>query len=310
MNLKNRFAALLACLLMGCGGALFAQETAVRSPLGEELKTIVDRLQNKLRTGAHTKADLADEISALNELWSKHKDDGTLESGDIRYTYGILCLNVLGDVDQGIEVLQEAKKNFPDSKYAPLVDKVIESVKQRTALQKAKEAVIGQPAPDLRFIWSTQDGLEKLSSIKGKVILVDFWTTWCQPCVAAFPELKKLADRYHGYDVEILGVTSLQGRVAGLEEAPIICEGDPEKEMQLTAQFVRTKGINWTIGMTKGEIFDKGYAVSSIPHMAIIAPDGKVRYNGLNPATTSFAKMAEMIDALLKEANLKTPPGS
>ena len=49
--------------------------------------------------------------------------------------------------------------------------------------------------------------------MKGNVVVVDFWATWCGPCVGSFPQVKELVEYYKGYNVTVLGLTSPQGAV-------------------------------------------------------------------------------------------------
>jgi len=73
---------------------------------------------------------------------------------------------------------------------------------------EAKERIQpGKPAPD--FTLKTPEGTElSLSSLKGKVVLLDFWASWCKPCRASFPHMKELYEKYHSKGFEILGVTN------------------------------------------------------------------------------------------------------
>ena len=70
----------------------------------------------------------------------------------------------------------------------------------------ALEAVLpGKPAPDL--INRNPEGKEiKLSDLKGKVVLVDFWATWCGPCVASLPHIQELYNKYHDKGFEVFCV--------------------------------------------------------------------------------------------------------
>ncbi len=80
----------------------------------------------------------------------------------------------------------------------------------------ARGMLVGHTAPELNFSWWNNPADEnetyaKLSELTGKVVVLDFWATWCGPCIASFPHVKELQSYYDGYDDVIIGVTSLQG---------------------------------------------------------------------------------------------------
>ena len=72
------------------------------------------------------------------------------------------------------------------------------------------DALEGEPAPPLSVEnWRTADGESvTLADLRGKIVLLDFWATWCGPCLAAFPELKELRERFGPDGFEIVGVHS------------------------------------------------------------------------------------------------------
>jgi thiol-disulfide isomerase/thioredoxin len=100
-----------------------------------------------------------------------------------------------------------------------------------------------------------------LADLKGKVVLVDFWATWCGPCLAEIPNMKKLYEKYHDQGFEIVGVSLDQDREA-LEE------------------FLAAKKLPWTIvhdpeneGQHPAATY---YGVFGIPTMILVGRDGKV----------------------------------
>ena len=173
----------------------------------------------------------------------------------------------------------------------------------------AKRQLIGSEAPELDFIWTSGGKFQKLSDLKGKVVVVDFWATWCGPCVASFPNIRELQKRYKGYPVEIIGVTSLQGRHidrSGEKPETVDTKGKPEMEYSLMKDFMKYMDMNWKVAFSKQYVFNPEYGVTGIPHVAIIDAEGKVRYNDLRPYEPPFHE-AQKIDELLKEAGLKYP---
>ena len=66
-------------------------------------------------------------------------------------------------------------------------------------------------------------------------------------------------------------------------------------------------GMTWPVVFSEQPVFNQAYGVTGIPHIAIIAPDGTVRHNGLHPTMTPTARKHEMINALLEEFGLDHP---
>ncbi|MGI9014070.1 MAG: TlpA family protein disulfide reductase [Phycisphaerales bacterium] len=173
----------------------------------------------------------------------------------------------------------------------------------------ARGELIDHEAPEINFTWGTP-GLQvsKLSDLKGKVVVLDYWATWCGPCVASFPKIRELQKKYDGYDVVVIGVTSLQGRhYPKMGAEAITTTDDPEREYELMGEYVTDQDINWQIAFSEQDVFNGEYGVQGIPHMTIIDAEGKVRYNGLHPGATSLEEKSTKINGLLKEAGLAHP---
>jgi DMSO/TMAO reductase YedYZ molybdopterin-dependent catalytic subunit/thiol-disulfide isomerase/thioredoxin len=127
---------------------------------------------------------------------------------------------------------------------------------------------LGKPAPPIEGI-DVEGKPVSLDALKGKVVLVDFWATWCPPCVAAVPALKALADRYHDRGLEIVGVN-----VDALHEDV----KDMKTALPVVRRFLVEHGCSWTclLSPTGADAITKTYGVSEIPANFLVDRDGKL----------------------------------
>jgi thiol-disulfide isomerase/thioredoxin len=213
-----------------------------------------------------------------------------------------------------VVVLRKARERYdpadPELKNlsfgGPDAGQYLEQQVRRLEGPAGRGTLVGGPAPALNFEWTSAGRpIASLADLKGKVVVLDFWSTWCGPCVGSFPKIRETAARYKGFGVEIVGVTSLQGHHHELGGKTIDCKGDPVRERALMGEYVKTNDISWTIAFSKEPVFNPDYGVRGIPAVFVIDGKGVVRHT-----TVSFhdpARLHEGIDALLKEAGLAVP---
>ncbi|HTE05267.1 MAG TPA: TlpA disulfide reductase family protein [Planctomycetota bacterium] len=118
-------------------------------------------------------------------------------------------------------------------------------------------AVVGKHAPD--FTLKDAQGVEhSLSSLRGKLVVLDFWATWCGPCKAAMPGVQKLHERFKDKGVVVIGVD-------GFERS---ADADP-------AGYMAGKGYTYTL-LLHGEALAESYAIEGLPTFLVIGDDGVV----------------------------------
>ena len=175
-----------------------------------------------------------------------------------------------GDTADWIAKAEKHLKAFPAEEMNRMVESKISSIKA-TAEIKTKP---------LEMKFTAVDGREvDLAKLQGKVVLIDFWATWCGPCVAELPNVLKAYKELHPKGFEIVGI-SLDSDKAKLEE------------------FVKERGMEWPQYYDgkgwQNEISGK-YGINSIPAMWLLNKKGMV------VSTNARAGLEEQVAQLLAE---------
>ncbi len=163
--------------------------------------------------------------------------------------------------------------------------------------------LIGYPAPHIDFLWITgpaaAPNVVDFSAFKGKVVVMDYWATWCVPCIGGFPRMRQLQERYKNERVVFLGITSLQGRMSFPYAKHLKAVGNlsEARELELLPQWAQGMDMTWTLACTRQDCFNPDFGIRSIPHVAILDAAGIVRYNDLSIEDRS---LEEKIEALMR----------
>jgi thiol-disulfide isomerase/thioredoxin len=133
-----------------------------------------------------------------------------------------------------------------------------------------------QAFPEVSFVDLHGGSVESIQSNKGKVIVLDYWATWCGPCRKAAPSLEKLRDRFSKEDVLIAGITS--------EDRPVVDVYD------------RNNPANYPIWLDTESAFSKVLGARSLPTFVVVDREGKVQrlivgLNGLDTLESVIEKL-------------------
>ena len=125
----------------------------------------------------------------------------------------------------------------------------------------------------------------KLADFFGKVVVVNFWATWCGPCRREIPELIKLHKEFQSRGVEMIGLTS----------------EDPGASAEKVRKFIQDFQIDYRIGWATDQVsapLMQGH--TAIPQIFIISPDARIlkRFVGFSPANTSKELKQALEEAL------------
>lgn len=103
----------------------------------------------------------------------------------------------------------------------------------------------------------------QLSELKGKVVVLDFWATWCGPCLASFPYMQKIVEKYKGKPVEFLFINT--GENANIEET-----------VQKASKFITEQKYDFNVLFDFEKEVSKKYQIKGIPTKIIIGKDGNL----------------------------------
>lgn len=136
-------------------------------------------------------------------------------------------------------------------------------------------------APDFA-LKSTGDKAVKLSDYKGKIIILDFWATWCPPCRKGIPDLIAIKKEYEKKGVEIIGISV-----------------DDEKTIEQVKSFALNQKMNYPVVYADKKVVSDYGDISNIPTTIIIDKKGNIvtKYVGLYPKET----YTDEINRLLKQ---------
>jgi thiol-disulfide isomerase/thioredoxin len=186
------------------------------------------------------------------------------------------------------EILAQATKDFAAK---PLQENILSSLKKREIHYK----LLGETAPEFSGIdqWFPENR-QTLSNLRGKVVLLDFWATWCVPCIQAFPSLVEWQQTFQKDGLEILGVTKYHGEAEGVRV-------DKATELEYLQRFKRENRLPFNFVVAKDTGNQLTYGATAIPTTVLIDRKGIVRYIEVGTGESRDEEIREMIVKLLAE---------
>ena len=197
--------------------------------------------------------------------------------------------NAATDKGKREDLFRRIVKDFPDS----AVSKKVESRRKQLAATGKKEDRVGQ-AFDLEFVEAIKGTPISIEGLKGKVVVIDFWATWCGPCVAEMPKMKKLYAEYKDKGVEFIGISLDQSKDKG--------------GLTDLKDYVAKNGIQWPQyyqGNFWQSEFSSSWGINSIPCVFLIDAEGNLA------SVEARGKLETMIPEYLEKAkSIKTKTAS
>jgi thiol-disulfide isomerase/thioredoxin len=187
------------------------------------------------------------------------------------FNLGIVLMQQNRDPD-GISELQKYLEFEPDGNFADTARKLIANPR------RAREPY----APDFSITTSEGEYLE-LEELRGKVVVLDFWGTWCPPCVESLPSLRSLHKRYSKEpSFVMIGISS-------------------DNEEETWRDFTVTQKMAWPQYLDRDRRIQRAFSVRAFPTYIVIDHEGIVRFR---TSGTSWERSAYLDDAIRKQVKI------
>lgn len=252
------------------------KEYIAANPNAEDL----DQARSQLVYGLVSQDDYAGAIVLLEAQYEALPDNK--KDLDLSVAFGEVVVPLIqlyrmnGQEDQGVAFIAQVREDFSEHAMAETVNQALDEFSRSFDLPG-----VGDP---LDITFTAIDGREiDLADMKGTVVLVDFWATWCVPCIKAMPDLKKVYDEFGGKGFEIVGISL-------------------DSEKQKLEDYLKKESIGWP-QYFDGQGWDnelaRKFGIESIPSTFLIGKDGAIA--AVDP---SAANLRDAVAALIADQPL------
>ena len=155
--------------------------------------------------------------------------------------------------------------------------------------EQALPGSVGTPAPSYAAVTLGGDSVS-LASMRGEVVLLNMWATWCHPCREEIPALQRLHERLSNAGLRVVGVSVDAG-------------GEGER----VAAFAREFGVTYDIWLDPDERVAETFYTLGVPTTLLIDRAGTVRWRHTGPVEDTDPALLRALDEVLAERPLATP---
>lgn len=218
---------------------------------------------------------------------------------EIEFQTRIQLAMSLADVYQSVGQIQNACEMLgEEAAFAERISQVMQATgtppQKRAATsgylqvrdRSTQMSLLGEEAPEISVKEWIKGGPASIADFRGRVVLLEFWATWCKPCQEMFPKLKKLHEGERAQGLEVIALTRHYMAYRGPAESMI-------EERQLMLGMVTAHGVNFHVGIAEDERLQGIYGANGLPTVVLIDRNGIVRYAGPGEDDMTFNKQLQ-----------------
>jgi peroxiredoxin len=179
----------------------------------------------------------------------------------------------------------EADFAFTPPDGATKVENLFEGLADAAAEEEAPHALLGQPAPGFKTVGLDDKPIDLAAHVGKDVVMLDFWATWCGPCVQAMPKVDGVAKKF-------------------AERGLVFYAVNVQEDAETIKEFLKTSELEVPVAMDADGKITESYGVSGIPQTVLIGKDGKVQVVHIGYSDRLGEQLSQQVEDLLAGKDL------